>query len=85
MTMKTNLLITMCLLIFAEYSWAQNDPNVDSEPSTPDEIVLDDAEKKNEEKAPEKKPSRKAKTNEEVFIPSEEISEDKPVPFPVDI
>lgn len=33
----------------------------------------------------EQKPQAKPKPVKKVFIPSEEISEDKPVPFPVDI
>jgi hypothetical protein len=58
----------------------------DQEPSAEDQELSAENKDLSKEKVNSKpKPVEKPKTIKKVFIPTEEISEDKPVPFPVDI
>ncbi len=78
--MKAINLITITLMIFCQSSIAQDSEagQASSNQQEVDEKIIDEPLNDNREIS-------NAATDEQVFIPSEEISEDAPVPFPVDI
>jgi len=95
--MLVNRLLMLILVCLASVniSYAQQTPeaNSDEQRQTQDQekerLEKEAAEKAAQKKAAEqqakKEETRKPKTPRKVFKPTEEISEDSPVPFPVDI
>jgi len=78
-----NLTLTVLLLVFASFSFAQSS---DTSNEADDELVVD---KQRIPDAPRSDDRDESKSNggssDQVYKPSEEISEDLPVAFPVDI
>lgn len=91
--MFVRLLLMMVLIVVGDNLAAQSgapfksqsDPAAQPQPTQTDEQATESApldEPLEAEAKAQRAPSRR---NEDVFKPSEEISEDQPVPFPVDI
>ena len=77
---KSNYIVVILLLVFCPTLVAQdNDSN--NESSSSDQVV----ERSNEEIKSDSPDSSNRDLDNKVFIPSEEISEDAPVAFPIDI
>jgi len=81
MLTKTKRLASLAAFIAASImmmnAQAQTEPTAEKPESTKEQSTA---------KQPEKKSGERKNTRpDEVFIPTEEISEDSPVPFPVDI
>jgi len=77
---KSNYLVVIFLLVFCRTLVAQDDDS-NNEPSSSDQVV----ERSNDEIKSDNSSAGNTGPDNQVFIPSEEISEDAPVAFPVDI
>ncbi len=73
---------TLCFLLAAGVAVAQQQ---DSNNSKPDKATSTAEQKKQNTAKAKSKDKAKAKKNNERFVPTEEISEDLPIAFPVDI
>lgn len=77
---KSNYLVVIFLLMFCRTLVAQ-DNGSNNESSSSDQVV----ERPNDETKSDSSDTGNTGLDNQVFIPSEEISEDAPVAFPVDI
>jgi len=84
---RSFILIALCLLVISHVHAQQDASSPAANENAEEELQKEALEKVEAEKikAEQNKTVSKAKPPEEVFKPTEEISEDSPVPFPVDI
>lgn len=69
------------LMLFSLSGFAQNTPDEQKKPESKASTESSSAQAEQRKKVKQAKPKNKAK----IFVPSEEISEDLPVSFPIDI
>ena len=75
----------MILLLTAAVLSISNSPAASAAEATADQASTEESADKDADKDADEQPSNKSANNSEVFIPTEEISEDFAVSFPVDI